>query len=233
MGLQKMETPEFRAQLETEREWRDAELRFFHNQCEALRDEAERERFRRAMVLLLYSHFEGYCKFALLLYVSAVNQASINCQQATSAIAAAALHDIFLKLRDGSGRAPEFRNALPEDKKLHRFALDKEFIERSAEIMLRPVVIPDSVVNMESNLKPLVLRKNLYRLGLQHDGFSSHEGAINKLLESRNKIAHGQARSGIQRGYYEELRESASGVMSGITVGLTDAVARKAYLSAA
>lgn len=228
-----METPEFRAQLETELEWRDAELRFFNNLCEALRDETERERFRRAMVLLLYSHFEGYCKFALLLYVSAINQAAINCQQATSSIAAAALHDIFLKLRDGTGRAPEFRNVLPEDTKLHRFALDKEFIERSAEIMSRPVVIPESVVNMESNLKPLVLRKNLYRLGLRHDEFSSLEGEINRLLESRNKIAHGQSRSGVQRDFYEALKASALRVMSGITAGLTDAVSREAYRSAA
>lgn len=198
-------------------------MRFFHNLCEDISEKAKKDQFRRALVLLLYSHFEGYCKFALTLYVTAVNSAGLTCGQASPAIVAASLHDVFVKLRDGTGKAPEFRNKLPDDTKLHRFAMDREFIERTAEIMSRPVAIPDDAVNTESNLKPVVLRKNLYRLGLPHDQFEPFEGAIDKLLAIRNKIAHGESKSGVEQPFYETLRDSAFRIMGGITIGITRA----------
>lgn len=225
-----METPAFRAQLETEFEWRIAELRFFHNLCEKLEDQSARDQFRRASVLLLYSHFEGYCKFALSLYVSAINSAGLVCSQVNSSVVAATLHDVFVKLRDGTGKAPEFRNTLPDDGKLHKFALAREFIERNSEIMSRPVSIPDKVVDTESNLKPIVLRKNLFNLGLQHDQFSSLEPAINRLLEIRNKIAHGESRLGVSKSLYDSLRDSTLEVMTGVTTGITSAFDEKRFL---
>lgn len=226
-----MKVAEFRAQLEAEFEWRSAEIRFFQNLCEKLAELDEKNQFRRALILLLYSHFEGYCKFALTLYLSAINNAGLVCNQANSAIVAASLHDVFIKLRDGAGKAPEFRNKLPDDSKLHRLALDREFIERTSEIMSRPVVIPDKAVNTESNLKPIVLRKNLYRLGLPHDQFESFEGSIDQLLEYRNKIAHGETRTGVEQAKYESLRESAFRIMTGITTGITKAFDEKWFLA--
>lgn len=225
-----METPAFRAQLETEFEWRITELRFFHNLCEGLENPSARDQFRRAIVLLLYSHFEGYCKFSLSLYVSAINSAGLLCSQVNSSVVAATLNDVFAKLRDGTGKAPEFKNALPDDSKLHKFALAREFVERSSEIMDRPVLIPDKVVDTESNLKPVVLRKNLFRLGLPHDEFASFEPSINKLLEMRNKIAHGESRAGIGKTLYDDLRDSALQVMTGVTAGITRAFDEKKFL---
>jgi len=226
-----MKSEDFRAQLEEEFEWRSTEVRHFHNLCEECVTDDEKKQFRRAVVLLLYSHFEGYCKFALSLYASAINGSGLKCREANFAIAAASLDDVFLKLRHGSGKAPEFRNSLPDDTKLHQFARDREFIERTSEIMDRPVQIPETVVNTESNLKPAVLRKNLYKLGLPYDQFESLEPSISKLLEVRNKIAHGESRAGIERPLYESLRDSALGVMTGITSGVTQAWDEKWFLA--
>ena len=225
-----MELTEFRAQLETEFEWRSAEMRFFHNLCEDISTQDKKEKFRRALVLLLYSHFEGYCKFALTLYVSAVNNSGLLCNQVNSAIVAATLHDVFLTLRDSARKAPEFRNSLPEDSKLHRFAFEREFIERTEEIMSRPVAIPEEAVNTGSNLKPIVLRKNLFRLGLPCDQFAIYDASINKLLEIRNKIAHGESKTGVKQEVYEGLREGAFRIMTGITTGITQAIDEKWFL---
>jgi hypothetical protein len=79
-------------------------------------------------------------------------------------------------------------------------------MERSVEFNRLPVTIPDDFVDTESNLKPVVLRKILYRLGLPHDQFSQHEGKIDRLLRVRNKIGHGESRSGVTAKDYEELR---------------------------
>lgn len=226
-----MDLPEFRAQLEEELDWRFSEIRFFQNLSQKIATPEEQNQYRRALVLLLYSHFEGYCKFALTLYVSAINSIGLVCSQVNSAVAAASLHDIFVKLRDNNGKAPEFRNELPDDSKLHRFALDREFIERSAEIMARPIKIPSAAVNTESNLKPVVLRKNLYRLGLPHDQFKDLESSIDQLLESRNGIAHGSLKGGVKEETYEKFSRSALKIMNEITTGITKAFDEKWYLA--
>ena len=225
-----MHLGDFKSQLETEFTWRSDEIRFFQNLCERLVVASQKNQFRRASILLLYSHFEGYCKFALSLYVSAVNDEGLVCSQVNSAIVAASLHDILVKLRDGSGKAPEFRNALPDDAKLHSFARDREFVERSAEIMSRRVKLPSEIVNTESNLKPVVLRKNLYRLGLPYEPFEEHEPLINKLLELRNKIAHGESKAGINKTDYDDLWSGVIKTMSNITRDITKAFDEKSFL---
>lgn len=212
-------------------EWREAEIRFFHNTCEKLDNPDSKKQFRRALILILYSHFEGYCKFALSLYVTVINASQALCKDANPAIVASSISDVLQKLREGTGKAPEFRDVLPDDSKLHRFARDREFVQRIDEVLARRVKIPEDTIDMESNLKPVVLRKNLYRLGLQHDQFDDLEGQINKLLEFRNKIAHGASRSGIERAAYDDLRSSASRVMVAITAGITRAVEHRLYLA--
>ena len=93
-----MKIEEFRAQLEAEFSWRQEEILFFQNQCENVR-ESQKDKFRRALVLLLYSHFEGFIKFALVQYISFVNNENIDCKSANSAIAAASLADVLAALR--------------------------------------------------------------------------------------------------------------------------------------
>lgn len=222
---------DFRAQLEEELAWRTEEILFFQNQCSTIEQEELRDKFRRALVLLLYSNFEGFCKFGFSLYVAAINQEGIECKEANYAIAAASMSDVFASLRDGTKKAKEFKNDNPDDSKLHRFARDREFIERAFEIMGRKIDIPEKVVDMESNLKPVVLRKNLYRLGLPHDQFSTLEPEIEKLLALRNKIAHGETKQGIPEKLYEQLRSSALRVMTEITSGLTLAFSEKWFLA--
>ena len=65
-----MKVEDFRAQLEEELTWRTEEILFFQNQCSTIEQEELRDKFRRALVLLLYSNFEGFCKFGFSLYVA-------------------------------------------------------------------------------------------------------------------------------------------------------------------
>jgi hypothetical protein len=218
------------AEIEAEQAWRIDEIRFFQNQLVHLTDEGEKERFRRALVLLLYAHFEGFCKFALLHYVSAVNSTGITCREANNALVAASLAEMFQELRNPDKKSSIFRADLPDDAKLHRFARDREFVERAADFYSTNVNIPDGVVDTESNLKPIVLRKNLYRLGFQHDQFETIEGKIHWLLEDRNKISHGELKSGVQVTRYEKLREAAFLIMNTIKSDVMRALENKEYL---
>ena len=162
-----------------------------------------------------------------------VNGRGITCAEATFAIAAASLSDLFKALRNPDQKVQEFRNTLPDDRKLHQFGREREFVERTAEFGIRPVKLADNVVDTESNLKPIVLRKNLYRLGFRPDQFAEYEGNINQLLEYRNKISHGQMQAGLSRNRYEELRVAVYEVMNEIKSQIMKAIQDRSYLRTA
>ena len=174
---------------------------------------ADRKKYRRAAVVLLYAHLEGFCVFALRHFARAINDEAIQVKDASFAVAAAGCADVFAALRDPNTKCSLFRNTLPEEGKLHRFARDQEFVERMADFKSEVVQIDDGVVDSESNLKPLVLRKNLFRLGLPHDLFKELDGTIHRLLELRNKIAHGERKEGIPDDEFATLRNAVIEVM--------------------
>jgi hypothetical protein len=215
-----MSLDDIRAQLEADQVWRREELVFFQNQTSLIGRAEKKDQYRRALVVMLYAHFEGFCKFALTLYVACVNRSGLVCRDVTPAIAASVLSDVFSGLRNPNKRCPEFRRDLPDDSKLHRFARDREFLERTDEISKREVVIPDGVVDTESNLTPSVLRKNLFRLGFPYDLFSELDPQIHRLLGYRNRIAHGETGCHVDLRTYEELRASVYEVMDEITVAV-------------
>ena len=225
-----MNVADFRAEMEGDLAWRQDEIRFFQNLTVHVAASGQEDQFRRALVVLLYAHFEGYCKFALSVYVNAVNQVGLPCRDANFALTAASLGDVLAALRNPSSKCDEFRNSLPDDSALHLFAREREFVERTTGFEARKVAIPDGVVDMESNLKPIVLRKNLYRLGLPLDTFEPVEGQINRLLNSRNQIAHGESKSGIPLKSYEELRDAVYTVMQSLTIEVTKALIERRFL---
>jgi hypothetical protein len=218
------------AQLESEKCWRQDEIRFFQNRGASLLRAEEQDQYRRAVVLVLYAHFEGFCKFALELYRNAINSEQIECRSANYAIVAASMANVFRDLRSPDSKCKEFKNALPDDAKLHRFARDREFVERTTAFGSTVVDIPDDVVDTESNLKPVVLRKNLYRLGLTHDQFSPYEGKINKLIQIRNSIAHGESASGVSSHAYEDLRRVVFEIMDEVSRHVIVSLREKRFL---
>ena len=225
-----MNIAELRAELEEDRAWRDKEIREFQNRGSAISDEEGQKRYRRALVLLLYAHYEGFCKFAFTLYTNAINSADITCGEASYAVAAASLADMFKDLGNPQKKSDLFRRELPNDFKLHRFAREREFVERVTEVNNHKVEIPDYVVDTESNLTPIVMRKNLYRLGLPHDQFDGHASDINKLLGIRNGISHGSLKDGIDAKTYEDLRTATSSIMTNLSVGVMKALGDAAYM---
>jgi hypothetical protein len=225
-----MNSAELWAEIEADQAWRLDEIRFFQNRLSDLDSEDEKSQFRRALILILYAHFEGFFKFALAHYIRAINQIDLTCREAQPALAAATMADVFRDLRNPNSKCPEFRNTLPEDAKLHRFARDKEFVERFESFEQRRVNIADDVIDIESNLTPPVIRKNLYYLGFPSDKFAAFEGHVNKLLAYRNPIAHGETRKGIKAEDYEALRDAAYEIMHAIKRDIMQAIETREYL---
>lgn len=218
------------AEIEAEQTWRTDEIRFFQNQASLIASEEGQNQFRRAVVLLVYAHFEGFCKFAFTLYVNTINAENIKCGEANFAIAAASLSDLFKNLRNPNSKTDLFSNSLPDDTQLHSFYREKEFVENTSSFLEKVVNIPENFVDTESNLKPVVLRKNLFKLGFQHDLFEPIEGSIHNLLNIRNKISHGELKDGIKLDKYNELRDAAFNVMNVVKSNIMSALQQRSYL---
>jgi hypothetical protein len=219
-----------RAQLEYDLQWRWEELRFFANMLAGLQTVDEQDRFRKALLLMLYAHFEGFCCTALQLYVSEVNRSGAYVGDAAEAIAAASLDKVFSALASNDRKCAIFRRSLPADTKLHRAAREIDFVSQYREFTAKRVDIPDDVVDSESNLWPTVLRKNLFRLGLRHDAFDAYEQEISRLLSRRNGIAHGSDNVGVKKIDYDAIEKATQHVMAEIMAFVVQAMEQRSYL---
>jgi len=226
-----MNLADIRAQFEDELEWRLEEMRFLKNQLADLRTRDQRDRHRRALVVMLYAHFEGFWKAVFSIYVKAINGDGILCKDATHSLVAASLFDLLAGLTDHQKKHPFFRSKAPDDTKLHQLHRQIEFLSRLPDIDKTRVDIPaEKVVDPESNLKPDVIRKNLFRLGFPHDLFKAHEGTVHQLLNKRNAVAHGATRLGVEEDDYDKLEAAVMDIMSDVIKMLFESLRRKVYL---
>jgi len=222
---------EIRAELELEISWRQNEIRFLRNQLAYIRSEQDRDRYRKSLVVMLYSHYEGFCKTAFSIYADAINKEKLKCSAANDSIVATSLAKIFKDFENPKKKSLFFVNVLPDDTQLHRFARQVEFLERLSDISQRVVDIPtDVVIDMESNLTPAILRKILYRLGLPYDSFKQSEGKIHQLLMRRNNVAHGVHKGGISEKEYHEVEVAAYDIMKGLLHLIYGALKDSSYL---
>ena len=220
------------AELEDDLNWRANEMRFHRNILLNLATEKEQSVFRKSMVVMLYAHYEGYSKVAFGIYASEINKLSLTCNDVNSFISAASLSDLFTALFDTQRKCDLFRRTLPEDTVVHRLARQVELINVLDDVGKRKVAIPvDFVVDTESNLKPAILRKILFRLGFPHNAFEQHEGLIEKLLGIRNSVAHGELTSGVGEKLYNDLENATYTILNEVKGmvwnGLKDAKYKK------
>lgn len=229
-----MDAVSLRAEIEAEWTWRLDELRFLKNQTANIVTDDRRDQYRRSLVMMLYAHFEGFCKAALSVYATAINNDALRVRECTPAIGAASLAGIFNDLRNSDRKSDFFRRRAPDDSGLHRTMRDREFVERISESfdILASIDI-DATVDMESNVSPIVLQKILYRLGMDPSEVAPWSGQINKLLGRRNAVAHGEGRGGIDLKTFSELEAAVIDVVDKITRLLFQAANKNAHRRAA
>lgn len=108
-------------------------------------------------------HIEGYIKIALQTYAKFLNSKNLCRKDVVSDLIASCIHIEFTAYDNLDKKSQVFRSTLPTDENLHRFARRVEFVERIEDFLEQPLVIADSVINTESNLRFVVLQKNLYQ----------------------------------------------------------------------
>jgi hypothetical protein len=223
---------EMRAEIEVEREWRERELRLLRNHVAYLADEDDRRIARKALIVMLYAHFEGVCKALLIIYVNRINLLKLRVSSVTPSLGAASCTEIFQELRNPNSKCKIFGRQLPDNSALHRFARDREFIEKAWKFAEQEVSINvDVVVDTESNLKPVVLKKILYQLGLEPQLSEPWDATIHQLLRRRNDVAHGSARAGLSDSEYSKLDQAVGLVIDELVKAVSRAVSEKQYMA--
>ena len=211
-----MDLEPVRVELESEQTWRRNEIRFLKNQLTEIDGYLNKKRYRKSLVVMLYAHYEGFCKFALLTYIEEINKCGLLCREAVDSVVAGSWWKVFHALEFGDKKARVFSQRLPDEDQLHRFARRVEFVQTMSDFLNSRVELDDDTINTESNLWPIVLKKNLYKVGLEHDSLSSHDGQISRLLNMRNNIAHGNQRDGVTDRDYGEIERSIFRLMDSL-----------------
>ncbi|MFZ1108136.1 MAG: MAE_28990/MAE_18760 family HEPN-like nuclease [Rhodomicrobium sp.] len=187
-----MRSPEdFFEDMERDRSLREREIRLIENITARTEAAEERDMLHRSLILLTYAHFEGFCKFALTVYTSAINSLALPCREACTPLVAATLSKVFGALRDVNSKHQEFARVLPNDRELHLAAREHAFIDKYEVMVTQKVTVSDKLVDTKSNLNTIVLKRNLYQLGLNYPVIENHRSNIDKMLGVRNAIAHG------------------------------------------
>jgi hypothetical protein len=224
-----MTVAELWTELEAELEWRQAELRFLANTLEGLNRNSDRDRFRRVIVVMLYAHVEGFCKVAFSTYVNLLNRRRLACRDVAECIAAAAFSNVFHALAFGDRKGKVFPSAVPADDKLLVFARQREFFVELDRLLREPISIPDSIVNTESNLGSVTLRRNLFRLGFSVNLLEHHDRALDELMNRRNNIAHGIDPAIVRESDYQRLKKATFEAKDEMALAIVDAVEQEQY----
>lgn len=226
-----MNLDDFRTVLESELQWRQEEISFFKNQLNNFSLEEDKNRYRKSLVLILYSHLEGFMKVSLLSYVQYLNSLKLKNNQVKNELKASSINIAFRNYENKEIHIKEIKDHEGKiDTELDKFYRRVQMILELEPLENSNLNIDDTVINTESNLWYVVLQKNLYRIGLPIDLFDSMEKDINALVNRRNSIAHGDKDSGVKEKEFDNWMYKTNSILEDTIKILYDHAKNKKYL---
>jgi len=177
--------------------WRKKELYTLKTLVRTNEKTPNRDLYIRAAVTLLYAHWEGFVKRIGRLYLEFVGRQRLRYDELSRHFLAMAVGHLVRSASVSSKIMP---------------CLDIVAFFQS-ELPTRSRLAWKSGVNTKSNLKAGVFREIVLTLGLDYSRFSTKEKLLDeKLLNNRNRIAHGQ-HSMVGYEEYIELHDEMLAIM--------------------
>jgi hypothetical protein len=178
----------------------------------------------------LYAHLEGYIKISLQTYIQYINSQQLSRKDVNTGLMVASMYKEFLAYENLDRKCEIFRRELPDDARLHRLFRRIDFMEKVDDFKEQKLNIDDQIINIESNLRYIVLQKNLYKIGLPIDLFNDYQSDIDALVNRRNSIAHGDFKAGVTAQEFSNWETKVFSILSGVTRLLYDYANNKRYL---
>ncbi len=201
--------------LDSDLAWRKKELSNMHSLL-LLRSisESKRSAILRSAVALLYAHWEGYVKSASTAYVEYVALQKLKNENLSDNFIALSLKTILNKATQSNKIqshievASFFRNRLKETSAINY----------------------KNAIDTKSNLSSRIFKNIIILLGLDYSHYATKEKLIDeKLLNSRNNIAHGNYLLVDEREYLE-LNEQIIGMMNLLRNQIDNSSVLKEYI---
>ena len=186
---------------------------------------------RKSLVLILYAHFEGYCKQALQYYIIYINKEDIPICNVKAGLVAANLNVEFQKLFN-TNYHPVTLTSLATDAALQQHGRKREFISAYDNCINRQIGLKEDFISTESNLRPDILKKLLFQLELDSSAVDTYQGEIHRLVNVRNGFAHGERMTYPNKKEFDQYKEAAYSTMTNIKLLVAEAFAQSAYLKA-
>ncbi|MEV7592838.1 MAE_28990/MAE_18760 family HEPN-like nuclease [Streptomyces sp. NPDC089922] len=215
-----------RATLEGEMTWRRDEVRRLRNMQSYDISQDSRQSLRRALLVVLYAHLEGYAKFSLEQYAETINRANLTLAEGRKELGAACLTERFKNYR-----SPDSGDPLdPAGSRARQVLKDADFLEELVSLQSRKISLNiDHVTSADSNLTPSVLRRNLALLALDETEIHRFTRALDGLLKFRNGIAHGERINLPSDPSFEKLEGRIFGLCDSLTLLIYQSVRDEAF----
>lgn len=199
-------------QIQVDLDWREAELALLRKQLVQAKGKGIETALLRANLAMIYAHYEGFCKFALGVYIDALEKVGLKRGQLRWPIAASSLRNFHDELKRLSDPGEFFTKIFLE--------LEGKFEEKAS------IARPDQV----ANLWPDLLLEWLARLGLDRKEVETHRAKLESLVSNRNQIAHGKRLIVKDFTELDTYAEAASLAMHGVFLGITNALEDRLYV---
>lgn len=199
-------------QIEEDLDWREKELAILRKQLFQTSLGSPQERtFLRTNLAMIYAHYEGFCKFALGVYIDALERLALKRIELKWPIASQSLKKLHVEMRSIADPVEFFTKIFT--------AMDSHF-KQTAEYER-----PDNI----ANLWPDLLMRWQTNLGLQCISVLNEKTRLDTLVKCRNQIAHGKKLTVANRAELDKHSHVATLAMHEVAIGIADALEKQLY----
>ena len=173
----------------------------------------------RAMWAMLYAHYEGFCLFALRVYLDQLEKLGLKREECKEALVVFSFEKEFRQFRGDTSSPNCFKFFAQKLGLLLKSNL--EFVRNDEN---------EYDLTGRSNLYPKHLTENCNAVCLTVPVIATYEDKLRALVGRRNGIAHGKKIIIATLEDYQLYEEAASNVMLGIAYAIIDAMSNKTFL---
>jgi len=205
--------PSFVDEAESDLRWREDELAALKMLAVSSQPRSVKHRaLLRALVALLYAHYEGFCKVCWELFLDEVARRKPARSSLLDDIRVASLEHRVKEIR----RAPHVTGVLA------LVESHEEFCGAYSDLAID--------TSTESNLWPDRFNAVMQRLGLSSEQMANYNVEMKALVGRRNGIAHGERLVVSDIAQYDKLENCAFLVMHEVALLLADSLEQEGYL---
>jgi hypothetical protein len=224
-----MSVADLRAELEEDLLWRQTELRSLRN---LLIGKKSRDGWAgnelRVLMVMQYAHLEGFTRHALAVYLRGIAASNFTISELSPPLATSALLGEILALRNPL--VAESLSEMPE-KLLRRAKKEVELVSKMRAMQNEQAAFnEDDVISLEMNIGSDVLKRTLYRLGIDLGEIEeSHYKAIDFVKNQRNVVAHGGRTQVVHVRLYDQHLKKSDQFMNSLARVLSRNYARETF----